>query len=180
MVTPYLTTKDIPLIAINHTYDTQEMYSKAVVSGGTGIYYSASTIWIIGRQQEKDGTEVVGYNFVINVEKSRFVKEKSKIPINVSWDGGISTWSGLLDIALESGAVIKPSNGWYQKVDLETGVLEEKKYRAKETNNKEFWLPVLKQAKFRSWVEDTYKIACGQMISDDSIVDELEDIDTEI
>jgi RecA/RadA recombinase len=34
MVTPYLTTKDIPLIAINHTYDTQEMYSKAVVSGG--------------------------------------------------------------------------------------------------------------------------------------------------
>jgi RecA/RadA recombinase len=180
MVTPYLTTKDIPLIAINHTYDTQEMYSKAVVSGGTGIYYSASTIWIIGRQQEKEGTEVVGYNFVINIEKSRFVKEKSKIPITVSWDGGISTWSGLLDIALESGAVIKPSNGWYQKVNLDTGELEEKKYRAKETNTKEFWLPVLKQAKFRSWIEDTYKIACGQMISDDSIVDELEDIDTEI
>jgi hypothetical protein len=175
-----LTTKDIPLIAINHTYDTQEMYSKAVVSGGTGIYYSASTIWIIGRQQEKEGTEVVGYNFVINIEKSRFVKEKSKIPITVSWDGGISTWSGLLDIALESGAVIKPSNGWYQKVNLDTGELEEKKYRAKETNNKEFWLPVLKQVKFRSWIEDTYKIACGQMISDDSIVDELEDIDTEI
>lgn len=34
MVTPYLTKKDLPLIAINHTYKTQEMYSKDVVSGG--------------------------------------------------------------------------------------------------------------------------------------------------
>ena len=34
MVTPHLTMKDIPMIAINHTYQTQEIYSKAVVSGG--------------------------------------------------------------------------------------------------------------------------------------------------
>jgi len=34
MVTPYLTMKNIPLLAVNHTYNTIEMYSKAVVSGG--------------------------------------------------------------------------------------------------------------------------------------------------
>ena len=34
MVTPYLTMKDIPLIAISHTYETMEMFSKQVVSGG--------------------------------------------------------------------------------------------------------------------------------------------------
>ena len=34
MVTPYLTMSDIPMIAINHTYKTQEMYAKDVVSGG--------------------------------------------------------------------------------------------------------------------------------------------------
>lgn len=34
MVTPYLTMADIPMIAINHTYKTQEMYAKDVVSGG--------------------------------------------------------------------------------------------------------------------------------------------------
>ena len=34
MVTPHLAMKDIPMVAINHTYQTQEMYSKAVVSGG--------------------------------------------------------------------------------------------------------------------------------------------------
>tara|TARA_R110000782_G_scaffold21801_1_gene58263 strand:- start:477 stop:1385 length:909 start_codon:yes stop_codon:yes gene_type:complete len=34
MVTPYLTKFDIPMLAVNHTYMTQEMFSKAVVSGG--------------------------------------------------------------------------------------------------------------------------------------------------
>ena len=77
MVTPHLTIKDIPMVVVNHTYQTMEMFSKAVVSGGTGIYYSADNIYIIGRQQEKTGTDLTGYNFIINVEKSRFVREKS-------------------------------------------------------------------------------------------------------
>ena len=34
IVTPHLTTKDIPCIAVNHTYQTMELYSKAVMSGG--------------------------------------------------------------------------------------------------------------------------------------------------
>ena len=34
MVTPYLTIKDIPMIVVNHTYKTMELYSKDVVGGG--------------------------------------------------------------------------------------------------------------------------------------------------
>lgn len=34
MVTPVLTMKDITMSVVNHTYQTQEMYSKTVVSGG--------------------------------------------------------------------------------------------------------------------------------------------------
>jgi len=34
MATPYLTMKNIPMLAINHTYQTLELFSKAVVSGG--------------------------------------------------------------------------------------------------------------------------------------------------
>ena len=40
MTTPYLNMKDIPLIAVNHTYMEIGMFPKAVVSGGTGIYLS--------------------------------------------------------------------------------------------------------------------------------------------
>lgn len=34
MITPHLAMKDIPMIAVNHTYQTQELYSKSIVSGG--------------------------------------------------------------------------------------------------------------------------------------------------
>ena len=164
MVTPHLSMKDIPMIVVNHTYKTMELYSKDVVGGGTGSYYSADNIFIIGRQQEKEGTEVIGYNFIINVEKSRYVKEKSKIPVTVSFNGGISKWSGLLDIALESGHVVKPSNGWYSKVDKETGEIDEKKFREKDTDTKDFWIPILKQKSFQQFVEDKYRVASGSIM----------------
>ena len=164
MVTPHLNLKDIPMVVVNHTYMEIGMFPKAIVGGGTGSYYSADNIFIIGRQQEKEGTEVVGYNFIINVEKSRYVKEKSKIPVTVSFDGGISRWSGLLDIAIESGHVIKPSNGWYSKVDKETGEVEDKKYRIKDTDTKDFWLPIITSKSFQTYVEEKYRVASAEIM----------------
>ena len=164
MTTPYLTMRDIPLIAVNHTYQTMEMFSKAVVSGGTGIYYSSDNIWIIGRQQEKKGTEIMGYNFVINVEKSRFVREKSKIPISVTWEGGIERYSGLLDVAMEGGYVVKPNIGWYSKVNKETGEVEEKKVRAAETLTEAFWEPIFKNTDFKAYLKKKYEVGHASMI----------------
>lgn len=163
MVTPHLNLKDIPMVVVNHTYMEIGMFPKAIVGGGTGSYYSADNIFVIGRQQEKEGTEVVGYNFIINVEKSRYVREKSKIPVTVRHDGGISRWSGLLDIAIDSGFVVKPSNGWYSKVD-EDGVIEDKKYRIKETDTADFWMPILKNKKFQESVQSKYQIASGDIM----------------
>ena len=179
MVTPHLTIKDIPMVVVNHTYMEQGMFPKAIVSGGTGPYYSADNIFILGRQQEKEGTEIVGYNFIINVEKSRYVKEKSKIPVSVSFDGGISKWSGLLDIALESGHVIKPSNGWYSKVDKETGEVEDKKYRLKDTDTKDFWMSIVTSKSFNEFVQNKYAIAHGDIIQDDEILEDLEKYEDE-
>ena len=34
IITPHLTIKDIPCIVVNHSYETQEMFSKSVISGG--------------------------------------------------------------------------------------------------------------------------------------------------
>ena len=164
MVTPHLNLKDIPMVVVNHTYKEIGMFPKDIVGGGTGSYYSADNIFIIGRQQEKEGTEVIGYNFIINVEKSRYVKEKSKIPVSVSFDGGISRWSGLLNVALESGHVIKPSNGWYSKVDVSTGEIEEKKYRIKDTDTKEFWMPILKTETFQKFVKEKYQMTSGNIM----------------
>jgi RecA/RadA recombinase len=174
MVTPHLNLKDIPLVVVNHTYMEIGMFPKAIVGGGTGAMYSADNVYILGRQQEKEGTEIVGYNFIINVEKSRYVKEKSKIPVSVSFDGGLSKWSGLLDVALESGHVVKPSNGWYQKVNKETGEIDDKKYRIKDTDSKEFWLPILTSKSFYDFIKNKYSIGQGEVMMRDELDTALE------
>lgn len=179
MVTPYLNIKDIPMHVVNHTYKTQEMYAKDVVSGGQGSYLSADNIFIIGRQQEKDGTELIGWNFIVNVEKSRTVKEKSKIPITISYEEGINKYSGLLDIALELKFVCKPSMGWYSRVDVKTGEIEEKKFRAKDTNTKEFWEPILNSQEFKDAVYNRYSISSHSIISDEEIQAQFTDTETE-
>jgi RecA/RadA recombinase len=178
MVTPHLNLKDIPLVVVNHTYMEIGLYPKAIVGGGTGAMYSADNVYILGRQQEKDGTEITGYNFIINVEKSRYVKEKSKIPVSVSFDGGLSKWSGLLDLALESKHVVKPSNGWYAKCDPETGEVEDKKYRIKDTDSKDFWLSILTSKSFYDFVKSKYSIGQGgQMMQDDELDKALEELE---
>ena len=165
MVTPYLTMKNIPLLAVNHTYQEMGLFPKAIVSGGTGIYYSADNIWIIGRRQNKVGTEVTGYDFVINVEKSRYVREKSNIPITVSWEGGIDEYSGLLDVALAGQFVIKPKQGWYAKVDQETGEIDGKNFRQKELT-KDFWYDIINSDKFKEFIEKQYRVG---MVPDEVI-----------
>jgi len=175
IVTPHFTTKDIPCVVVNHTYQEQALYPKTIMSGGTGPMYSANQVFIIGRRQEKTGKDITGYEFVINVEKSRFVREKSKIPITVRFDGGLSKWSGLLDMALDAKLVVKPSNGWYSRVDPETGEVEDKKFRMKETDSKDFWMPLLTSKQFQEYIEKTYQIGHSNIITEDEIEEFVND-----
>jgi RecA/RadA recombinase len=163
MVTPYLAMKSIPMLAINHTYKEIGLFPKDIVSGGTGIMYSADNVWIIGRRQQKVGTEIKGYDFIINVEKSRFVKEKSKIPISVTWEGGIEPYSGLLDVALAGAYVVKPSNGWYQKVDTSTGDVIGTKVREKDTLEPEFWQSIFNETDFKEFTRKAFQIG-GELV----------------
>lgn len=158
MATPYLAMKNIPLLAVNHTYMEIGLFPKAIVGGGTGIYYSADNIWILGRRQNKTGTEVTGYDFIINVEKSRYVKEKSKIPVSVSWEGGIEKYSGLLEVAMAGGYVVKPNAGWYQRAG------EESKVREKETLKEEFWQPIFDNTDFKEFIKKQYTIGHKDMV----------------
>ena len=172
MITPHLNLKDIPLVAVNHTYKEIGLYPKDVVSGGTGAYYSADSIWIIGRQQDKVGTEIKGYHFIINIEKSRYVREKSKIPVTVTFEGGISKWSGLMDVAEAGGYLVKPNVGWYEAVNPATGeVLMPAKMRAKEIHdNNEFWLMMFEKTDFATYIKNSYTMANGPMLDDQTNV----------
>lgn len=172
IITPHFATKDIPCIVINHTYQEMAMYPKTIMSGGQGPMYSANTVFIIGKSQEKEGTEIIGWNFTLNVEKSRFVKEKSKLPFLVTYDKGIQKYSGLLDLALEFSIVQKPSNGWYQRVDLVSGEVEDKKWRIKDTHCDEFWEPILKSPSFNEFVKNKFQLGHSYINDPNEIIED--------
>jgi hypothetical protein len=95
--------------------------------------------------------------------------------IAVTFSGGISKWSGLMDVALESGHVIKPSNGWYQKVNRDTGEVEDKKFRLGDTDTKEFWIPILKTKSFQDFVKEKYTIGNNVLIQQETL-EEIDDL----
>lgn len=149
------------------------LYPKQIISGGSGLIYSCNQAFIISKAQEKEGTEVVGYNFTINIEKSRYVKEKSKFPFTVTWEKGIQRYSGLMDIALEGKFVVKPNMGWYSKVNVDTGEIEDKKYRLKDTNNSDFWDSILNNEKFKEFVKSKYEVGHSAIMA--NIEEDTED-----
>lgn len=168
MITPYLKLWDIPFFAIQHTYDTMEIYSKKVVSGGQGWVLSSDTIFIMGKRQVKDGSELMGFEFVMNADKSRMIKEKSSIPITVTFTGGIDKFSGLLDIGLASGWVTKPKNGWYTRPKFDDG----KNWREAQTRSDEFWGPLLADKKFQDDVQQMFSLTSPTVFEvDGAIVD---------
>lgn len=163
MITPYLNLKNIPMIVINHVYMTMELFARPVAGGGTGWVYSSNQIFYISRSQEKKGADIVGWNFNINIMKSRTVREKAKIPLTVMNDSGVQLTSGLLEMGLAAGVIHKPSNGWYQIVD-EDGVIGERKYRASELMDYTLWKPILARKEFKQWVEQTFKVSSNKLV----------------
>ena len=163
LITVQLAKKNLPCFMINHVYvEIGGMYPKTIIPGGTSVTYSANTIFVITKAQEKKGDDLLGWKFTLNVHKSRSVREKSQLPFTVYYDEGVRPYSGLIDLSIELGAIVKPANGWYSRVDLETGVVEDKKFRMKDTDNAEFWEPVLSNDMFRAKVRSRFCLGSGQ------------------
>jgi hypothetical protein len=174
MITPHLTIKGIPFVAVNHSYKTIEMYSRDQVGGGTGGIYAANDIWIIGRSQDKDDKGLHGWNFTIKVEKSRFVKEQSKIPITISFEEGILRWSGLFDLAKEFGIIVPATGKGRANTFIMDGDDPETGSNFKRDvieNNGAFWNSVLTTTNLKELIKDKYKLPTdkGMLEEEESI-----------
>lgn len=145
-----------------------------VITHNTGGIYSSNTIFIIGKAQEKEDNEIAGYKFTINVEKSRFVREKSKFPFIVTYERGVNIWSGLLDIAQETGHVIKPKVGWYSRPSVEN----DKSWRAKDTNCSAFWKPIFENTDFKEVCHKRYALGETALLTQEP-EDQVSNIDLE-
>lgn len=166
IITPYMQKLGITTIAIAHTYKSMDMYPKDIVSGGTGGIYSSNSIFIISRAKDADNDGLNGYKFTIKIEKSRFVKEESKLSFNVDFNKGINKWSGLLDLAIEFGFIQK-SGAWYKVVDMETGVVNPKSYRASELQTPEILGRIILSESFKNKVKEKYSIGNGVLMQEE-------------
>ena len=136
------------------------------ISGAKGIFYASSSI-VMGtskaKQKESDG-EITGAIVTAITRKGRFSREHSKLKYLINYEGGINAYYGLLDFALETGYVEKPSNGFYTRPCVEN----DKKWREKEIYNKEFWTPIFKETDFKLSVEKAFSFKHNE-INDDNI-----------
>jgi RecA/RadA recombinase len=173
IITPHLAMKDLPCIMVNHIYKTMEMYSRNVIPGGTAVMYSANQIFIITKSQEKDkDNNLLGFTFTINIEKSRFIKEKSKLPFEVSFEKGVYKWSGLLELAVEAGVISKSGVKASTKYSLvnSDGEISLESYKEKNIPV-DCYEQLLVNDKFKQFVTNKFSFEQNRMIEEEDQLD---------
>lgn len=108
---------NVPLLVTNHVYDVVGAYIPTKeISGGSGLKYAASSIAMLGKKKDRDGTDVVGNIIKVTMHKSRFTKEQSKVEVKLSFDKGLDRYYGLLELA-EKYDIIKKVSTRYELPD---------------------------------------------------------------
>jgi len=108
---------NVPLLVTNHVYDVIGSYiPQKEISGGSGLKYAASSIAMLTKKKDKDGTDVIGNIIKVTMHKSRFTKENKKVEVKLSYDKGLDRYYGLLDLA-EKYDIIKKVSTRYEMPD---------------------------------------------------------------
>lgn len=100
LITNELGSLNIPLVATNHTYLTQDMFPQTIMSGGEGLYYAASVILLLSDSKLKTGQEDEldlgrsGSIITAKSAKNRLAKPK-KIKFEIDFAKGINPFKGL-------------------------------------------------------------------------------------
>ena len=107
----------IPMLVTNHVYELVGSYVPTKeISGGSGLKFAASTIAMLTKRKEKDGTDVVGNVIKIKMYKSRLSKENSQTEVLLTYAEGLDRFYGLIPLAEKYG-VFKKVSTRYQLPD---------------------------------------------------------------
>lgn len=182
---------NIPLVATNHVYLTQDIFPQTIMSGGEGLYYAASVILLLSDAKLKTGQEDEldlgrsGSIITAKAAKNRLAKPK-KVKFEIDYSKGINPYKGLdffctpenfekVGIAKVKKVIDKstgeityqPSNRWFVK-SLDKILADNQLY-----NRKVFTTEVLKE--LEPIIHEYFKYS-----SYDECLKELEDIDEKL
>lgn len=139
-----------------------------VVTHNTGIILSANTALIMSRK--KGDKDEQGFEFIIKTEKSRFIKEGLKFPLVIPDGGQIKKYSGLFDLALETGFLEK-SGMRYKIPEIPDFDLV---WRKDVEDNDDFWNTMFTKTTFVKTIEDSIKVSVDQS----EVFNKIKNIDT--
>ena len=91
----------VPMVVTNHTYDSMGLFSTKEMGGGSGLKYAASSIILLSKKKEKDGTEVIGNIVHCKNHKSRLTMENKMVDVRLTYDKGLDKYYGLLDLEIK-------------------------------------------------------------------------------
>lgn len=94
------------------------LLANGIVSHNSGAIYAASSVLTLSKAKEKDlsTNETTGVIITITATKSRLTKENTKIKCLVKYDGGLSRYYGLLELA-EAAGIFKKISTRYELED---------------------------------------------------------------
>ena len=143
---------------VNHIYDSMNSMGGELLNipGGRKIMFNSDSV-VLGtsRAKEKKSTTdktVVGHIITAQTYKSRWSKEKSVLKYRIKVDGGLDIFYGILEDALEAGAILTDKPGYYVRSHIE----DDKPISEKNLYCSDFWLPVFKDTDFKEYLEKKY------------------------
>jgi len=80
------------------------------ISGGSGFKFAATTIAMLSKKKDREGTDVVGNLITVKMYKSRLSKENQQVQVRLSYSSGLDRYYGLSEIAEEAGVFEKVGN----------------------------------------------------------------------
>lgn len=111
----------VPMLVTNHTYLSMDLFPRPIMSGGTGLIYSASTILMLSKAKYKTGDEdsdlslgQSGVTVTAKSEKNRLAKP-SKIKFTIDFSKGCNPYDYLEHFCT-------PEN--FEKVGIAKGKME--------------------------------------------------------
>jgi RecA/RadA recombinase len=116
---------DIGMVCTNHSYASQDMFNPDdVISGGQGPIYASSIVLAMRKlklKEDEDGnktTDVKGIRAQCKIMKTRYNKPFEQVEIKIPYDRGMDPYSGLCDLFVQKGLLVKEGNKWnYTCVD---------------------------------------------------------------
>ena len=112
---------NIGMAVTNHTYASQDMFDPDdKITGGSGFIFASSIVIAMKKYKLKEdedgnkttGSDIRGIRATCKVVKTRYSKPFETIKIDIPWESGMNPLSGLFDLFVKSGALVKEGNSY--------------------------------------------------------------------